>query len=132
MDCCCEQKIFKSINKMHKRIENMNSTEGILKKLLYNKYGLRILFLFLFPLIGIITQVLNEFSSGEKFTECTENGHNNKCYYSILYKIEKVVPLSKIYLASLSIYIIIVFSVGIYILKKIIKYNNLKEGKSKI
>ncbi|KMZ76873.1 hypothetical protein PVIIG_05683, partial [Plasmodium vivax India VII] len=39
MDCYCEQKLFKSIDKIHKHIENTNSTKGILKKLLYNKYG---------------------------------------------------------------------------------------------
>ncbi|SCO66134.1 Plasmodium exported protein, unknown function [Plasmodium vivax] len=134
MYCFYEQKIFKSIDKIHKHLENMNSTKGIFKKILYNKYGFRILLLCLFPLIGIIIRVLDEYGVGEKIKGCSEPGHtggNKECYYSILYKIEEVVPLSYICVASLSIYFIIFFSAGIYILKKIIKYNNLKNGKCK-
>ncbi|CAG9473011.1 unnamed protein product [Plasmodium vivax] len=133
MDCYCEQKIFKSIDKIHKHIDNMNSTKGILKKVIYNKYGLRILLLLLFPLIGIIIRVLDEFGIGKKIETCTVSEHSGKeCYDSILNKIEQVVPLTYIYIALCCIYIIIVFSAGIYILKKIIKYNNLKEGTSKM
>ncbi|SCO71516.1 Plasmodium exported protein, unknown function [Plasmodium vivax] len=133
LDCYCEHKIFKSFDKIHKHIENMNSTRGILKKLIYNKYRLRILLLFLFPLIGIIIPVLNEFGIGDKITTCPETSHNsNGCYYSILYKIEQEVPLSNICIALYCIYIIIVFSACIYIIKKKKKYNNLKEGKNKM
>ncbi|KMZ76686.1 hypothetical protein PVIIG_05726 [Plasmodium vivax India VII] len=126
-DCYCERKIFKEIEKIDKIAEGISKKKQI-KWFIYKKYGLRSILLFLFPLIGIIIPILNVYSGGEKIGNCTVQGHSSRCEKSYLHIIEDKFPLSNIYFTFIIVLGIITFFASIYILTKIIKYDELKKG----
>ncbi|KNA02387.1 hypothetical protein PVNG_01541 [Plasmodium vivax North Korean] len=131
-DCYCERKIFKGIEKIDKIAEDI-SNKNQLKRLIYKKYGLRFILFFLFTLIGIIIPILNACSSGEEIKECNVPGHDvisgSDVKKSYLHIIEENFPLSNIYFTFIIVLGIIIFFSSIYILTKIIKYDELKNGK---
>ncbi|SCA83486.1 Protein of unknown function, putative, partial [Plasmodium vivax] len=130
-DCYCERKIFKEIEKIDKITEGISNKKQM-KMLMYKKYGLRFMLLFFFPLIGIIIPILNVCRSDEKINDCTIEEHaaitNKTCYKSFLHLIEDTFPLSYICFTFIIVLGIIIFFSSIYILTKIIKYDELKKG----
>ncbi|KMZ98962.1 hypothetical protein PVNG_05674 [Plasmodium vivax North Korean] len=130
-DCYCERKIFKEIEKIDKIAEGISKKKQI-KWFIYKKYGLRFILLFLFPLIGIIIPILNEYGGGDTVANCTVPGHDDisggNVKKSLLHIIEDTFPLSNIYFTFIIVLGIITFFASIYILTKIIKYDELKKG----
>ncbi|VUZ98021.1 Plasmodium exported protein, unknown function [Plasmodium vivax] len=127
-DCYCERKIFKEIEKIDKIAEGISKKKQM-KRLIYKKYGLRFILFFLFSLIGIIIPILNEYRGSERFNGCKVQEHKSGCKKSLLHLIEDEFPLSNIYFTFIIVLGIIIFFSSIYILTKIIKYDELKKGK---
>ncbi|KMZ89382.1 hypothetical protein PVBG_05978 [Plasmodium vivax Brazil I] len=120
LDCYCENKIFNSMDKFDKLVENMNSNKGIIKNILFKKFGLRIIFTFLFATSGIIFIVLDN-------TE--DSANNNKSLLLILGENDDIIHMIS---ALFFIIGIIFFLVCIYFLIKTIKYEGIKRGTIKM
>ncbi|KMZ76645.1 hypothetical protein PVIIG_06307 [Plasmodium vivax India VII] len=119
-DCYCERKIFKGIEKLDKITEDISNKKK-LKKIIFKKYMLRIFLTSLFSVFGLLMPLLDRI--------CLEKNGDGSCKSTVLCSIS--IPDYVIYLYIVFIFIscIIIFSSGIYILGKIIKYDELKLGK---
>ncbi|VUZ99792.1 Plasmodium exported protein, unknown function [Plasmodium vivax] len=120
LDCYCENKIFNSMDKFDKLVENMNSNKGIINKILFKKFGLRIIFTFLFATSGIIFIVLDK---------TKDSANNNKCLLHRLGDNDDIIHMIS---ALFFIIGIIFFLVCIYLLIKTIKYEGIKRGTRKM
>ncbi|VUZ99562.1 Plasmodium exported protein, unknown function [Plasmodium vivax] len=119
LDCYCEGKIFNRIDEIKKLEKIMTTNKNNLKKLLYKKYGLKIIISFLFPIIGLIVSALSLGKEGQyKDSILEQNTVPEEAAVSVC---------SLITIASFALLLVI-----IYILIKIIKYQKLKAGKGKM
>ncbi|SCA81974.1 Protein of unknown function, putative, partial [Plasmodium vivax] len=123
LECYCEKKIFDKIDHMHKLAKSMRNDRKKFRKAIDKKYGIIFILPCLFPLIGLIPQILS-----------TGQGNTDKEKYekSILgtLDIPQEVPISVS--AILIIASFILSSVIIYTTIKYIKYKLLKAGKGKM
>ncbi|KMZ82837.1 hypothetical protein PVIIG_03652 [Plasmodium vivax India VII] len=126
LDCYCENKIFNSMDKFDKHMENENSNKGIIKNILFKKFGLRNIFTFLFATSGIIFTVLN-------YIDVPKSSGGSQPDESYLKHIlGKNDNISHMFFALFFIVGIIIFLVSIYFLIKTIKYEGIKRGKRKM
>ncbi|KMZ95008.1 hypothetical protein PVMG_05769 [Plasmodium vivax Mauritania I] len=118
-DCYCERKIFKGIEKIDKLAEGISNKKK-LKRIIYKKYMLRIILSSIFSVLGLLITLLSKISSGD----ATTGGGTSSVLESIN------IPYSAICVALVFIYIsgIIIFLSSIYMLTKIIKYDEIKNG----
>ncbi|KNA02209.1 hypothetical protein PVNG_05532 [Plasmodium vivax North Korean] len=128
LNCYCENKIFNSMDKLDKLVENMNSNKGIISKILFKKFGLRIIFTFLFATSGIIFTVLNNIE-----VKTSSTGGGSQTWEKLLLnKLGINDDIVNMIYAFFIIIGIIIFLVCIYFLIKTIKYEGIKRGKRKM
>ncbi|VUZ99846.1 Plasmodium exported protein, unknown function [Plasmodium vivax] len=122
LDCYCERKIFKGIEKIDKITEGISNKKK-LKRIIFKKYMLRIFFLCIFSIFGLLIPLLDNIRSGK-----TVSG-GSRGELSVLKNISIPDSVISLYLVLVLISCIIIFSSSIYTLGKIIKYDELKLGK---
>ncbi|KMZ95497.1 hypothetical protein PVMG_05804 [Plasmodium vivax Mauritania I] len=126
LDCYCENKIFNSMDKFDKLVENMNSNKGIINKILFKKFGLLIIFTFLFATSGMIFALLSCISDPNS----SSGGESRKKY--LLDSLGMTSDVIHMISAFFFIIGVIIFLVCIYFLIKTIKYEGIKRGKRKM
>ncbi|SCA83779.1 Plasmodium exported protein, unknown function, partial [Plasmodium vivax] len=145
LECYCEKKLFDQICYIDNLAEKMKNNKKSLKKILIKKYGYSLIIISLVPVVlGILPMIHNRyFSLLPKI--CFQNcdlDHKDKPgetpYHQ--YFNYTVLPISRItyniltYLNSVILWLSIFFviSLVIYIFIKVIKYERLMRGKSKM
>ncbi|KMZ89613.1 hypothetical protein PVMG_06070 [Plasmodium vivax Mauritania I] len=127
LDYYFEEKIFNGIEKFDKVADNMNCRKRNFFKIIFRKYFLCLIFFCCFVGLGIIIPTLNNINSG------ITNDENNKKYSILAYIASKLgtecIWLYHVLFFTLNLVIILVI---IYTIKKIIKYDVIKAGKSKM
>ncbi|KMZ95498.1 hypothetical protein PVMG_05805 [Plasmodium vivax Mauritania I] len=123
LDCYCEEKIFKGIDKLDNLAQNMDRSKMKITRIIFKKYCIRIIFSSLIPLLAIALPILKNIETGEE----TNNKKN------VLDNLQKLIP-NFVNICSALIFTsgIMMFFVCIYTLIKIIKYEGLKAGKNKM
>ncbi|VVA00369.1 Plasmodium exported protein, unknown function, partial [Plasmodium vivax] len=122
LDCYCEEKIFKGIEKLDNLAQNMDRSKMKFTRIIFKKYCIRIIFSSLIPIFTIILPILCEIE--------TTDGSTKK---KVLDYLKTFIPnFVNIYSALIFASGIMMFFVCIYTLIKIIKYEGLKEGKNKM
>ncbi|KNA02208.1 hypothetical protein PVNG_05531 [Plasmodium vivax North Korean] len=124
LDCYCEEKIFKGINKLDNLSQNMDRSKIKFARIIFKKYCICIIFSSLMPIFAITLPILNVIDSNV-------DGTGGK--YTILeYLNDKLVPnFVNIYSALIFASGIMMLFLCIYTLIKIRKYEGLKSGKIK-
>ncbi|SCA81773.1 Plasmodium exported protein, unknown function, partial [Plasmodium vivax] len=125
LDCYCEEKIFKGIEKLDNLAQNMDRSKMKFTNIIFKKYCIRIIFSSLIAIFAITLPILNEIDS--------DVDDNNGGKLKILaYLSDKLIPnLENICSALIFASGILMFFVCIYTLIKIIKYEGIKTGKNK-
>ncbi|GAW81246.1 variable surface protein [Plasmodium gonderi] len=115
LDCYCENKIFKGIDKISKLANSANMTKSKFKKKIRKKYGLRIGLIYFFYVLALSIGTLDII--------------NRKCSLGICKEFyddggEFLIPL----LGDIFVYVIptILTLIIIYVMMKIVKYERLK------
>ncbi|VUZ99791.1 Plasmodium exported protein, unknown function [Plasmodium vivax] len=122
LDCYCEEKIFKGIDKLDKLAQNMDRSKMKISRIIFKKYCISIIFSSLIPIFAITLHILGEIDTG-----INEDGKKNVLDY-----LKKLYPsIVNIYIAFIFASGIMMFFVCIYTLIKIIKYEGIKTGKIK-
>ncbi|KMZ94902.1 hypothetical protein PVMG_05513 [Plasmodium vivax Mauritania I] len=117
LDCYCEKKIFKNIDKIYKLAENGKYDKKTFKKLIVKKYGYKIIFPCLFSLFGLIFPII-DFANVDIFPVSFKN------YW------DKII--SGLNYTFFTIYCTIFLLTIFYIFIKVVKYEKLKAGKGKM
>ncbi|KMZ82398.1 hypothetical protein PVIIG_05569 [Plasmodium vivax India VII] len=144
LDCYFEKKVFDKLLYLEEIIHKIHNDKKRFKKLIFRKYGIGLILFALTPLLGIIIPVVfyEMFYKQKKIPyECYDNVnkkinmpgnpfHDFTVTGDISLDTYESISYSNLFLSStLVITVIIVF---FYIIKKVIKYNKLKEGKGKM
>ncbi|KMZ77144.1 hypothetical protein PVIIG_06181 [Plasmodium vivax India VII] len=122
LDCYCEEKIFNEIENFDKISDSMNCSKRNFIKILLKKYPLCLISLCFFISFGSIIPILC-------VIEYKKQSNPTKKFWEYM-GIEEY-PLRIYSYFYLILWIIIIFTV-IYTLLKIIKYDGIKAGKSKM
>ncbi|KNA02262.1 hypothetical protein PVNG_04493 [Plasmodium vivax North Korean] len=124
LDCYCEEKIFKGIDKLDNLAQNMDRSKTKITRIIFKKYCIRIIFSSLIPLFAITLPILNAIDSDVGVT-----GGKLKI---LRYLNDKLISnFVNIYSALIFASGIMMFLVCLYSLIKIIKYEGIKQGKIK-
>ncbi|KMZ95184.1 hypothetical protein PVMG_05102 [Plasmodium vivax Mauritania I] len=121
LDCFCEGKIFNAIESFDNAADNMKCSKKNFFKIIFKKYASRFIIFCFFICFGNIIPILNlyKYKKDRKMLSFSEYiGIEN--YYCETYQA-----------LLITIYIIIVLA-SIYMLIKIVKYDGIKAGKSKM
>ncbi|KMZ89383.1 hypothetical protein PVBG_05979 [Plasmodium vivax Brazil I] len=126
LDCYCEEKIFKGIEKLDNLAQNMDRSKMKFTNIIFKKYCIRIIFSSLIAIFAITLPILNEIDSNV-------DGNNGSKLKILAYLSEKLIPnFENICTALIFASGIMMFFVCIYTLIKIIKYEGIKTGKNKM
>ncbi|SCA60866.1 Plasmodium exported protein, unknown function [Plasmodium vivax] len=123
LDCYCEEKIFKEIENFDKISDSMICSKRNFIKILFKKYPLCLISFFFFISFGNIIPILNLYDYEE-----TNPNKNVTIWQNMGIPAFPVRIYSFLYLI---LWIIIIFAT-IYTLIKIVKYDGIKDGKSKM
>ncbi|SCA82039.1 Plasmodium exported protein, unknown function, partial [Plasmodium vivax] len=129
LECYCEKKAFDKFDHICSLEESIKNGKKHLIKKLHKNYGLPIVLLTLFSLIGLIIPILDKCDKIHDMFKCnvdmnTETGHDS-CKTNLNYICgSNVVIFMPFY--------IILLSTSIYLFVKFLKYKRLKSGKNKI
>ncbi|SCA60822.1 Plasmodium exported protein, unknown function [Plasmodium vivax] len=120
LECHCEKKIFDHIDKLYELKKKMKNKKGSLKKAIYKKYGIHIVFSAFFFLIALIIAIASQIK--EKY-----NWNSLGSAKSVL---ETLIPV----IGDILVYVIppILASVIIYVSIKFFQYECLKAGIGKM
>ncbi|CAG9474526.1 unnamed protein product [Plasmodium vivax] len=118
LDCYCENKIFKNIDKIHKLSKNGNYDKKTFKNIIIKKYGYKIIFSTLFSLLGLIVPIL----VWAKVTVYLPKNLKDS--------LKELIPDLNyaFFIPYCSIFILTI----LYIFFKVVKYEKLKAGKGKM
>ncbi|KNA02420.1 hypothetical protein PVNG_05041 [Plasmodium vivax North Korean] len=123
LDCFCEERIFNAIENFDKTADNMKCSKKNFFKIIYKKYTSNIIIFCFFICFGNIIPILNtiqyKMSKGGGYGSFW-NYIGIRNYYCEIYQNLLII-----------IYIILILG-SIYILIKIVKYDGIKAGKSKM
>ncbi|KMZ85855.1 hypothetical protein PVBG_03320 [Plasmodium vivax Brazil I] len=117
-DCYCERKIFKGIEKIDKLAEGISNKKK-LKRIIYKKYKLRIILSCIFSVLGLLITLLSKISTGQ-------DAAAGSAKLTVLEYINIPCSVIYVYLVFNTILGIIIFLSSIYVLTKIIKYDEIK------
>ncbi|SCA81990.1 Plasmodium exported protein, unknown function, partial [Plasmodium vivax] len=122
LDCYCEEKIFKGIDKLDNLAQVMDRSKMKFTRIIFKKYSVHIICSCLWPLFVIILSILSNIG-----TSAEGNAKKNVLYY-----LHKLIS-DFVYIYSTFIFAsgIMMFCVCIYTLIKIIKYEGIKTGRIK-
>ncbi|VUZ93683.1 Plasmodium exported protein, unknown function [Plasmodium vivax] len=118
LDCYCENKIFKNIDKIHKLSKNGNYDKKTFKNIIIKKYGYKIIFSTLFSLLGLIVPILVWAQVTVRFPKNLKDS------------LKELIPDLNyaFFIPYCSIFILTI----LYIFFKVVKYEKLKAGKGKM
>ncbi|SCA83771.1 Protein of unknown function, putative [Plasmodium vivax] len=121
-NCYCEEKIFNTIENFDKIADSMICSKRNFIKILFKKYPLCLISLCFFISFGSIIPILN----ATKYKH-SDNNYKSFCDYMQI----SIYPFRIYSFLYLTLWIIIIFAT-IYTLIKIVKYDGIKDGKSKM
>ncbi|SCA83786.1 Plasmodium exported protein, unknown function [Plasmodium vivax] len=135
LDCYYEKKVFDNFGKIEELAEKINNKKAF-KRVIYKKYLLILILIFLYPLLGLIIPIYLKVNNGHFKTTCkTKTINETKKMESIYNHVDcghlelALTLLNTIYFCG---FLLISISALIYIYKKHVKYESLKAGKWKI
>ncbi|SCA82082.1 Plasmodium exported protein, unknown function [Plasmodium vivax] len=135
LDCYYEKKVFDNFGKIEELVEKINNKRAS-KSVIYKKYCLKPILIFLFPLLGLIIPIYLKVNNGHFISYCkTEkikmpNGTKDKINHIDCGRLELAsTVLNTIFFCG---FLFLSLSALIYIYKKHVKYENLKAGKWKM
>ncbi|SCA83660.1 Plasmodium exported protein, unknown function, partial [Plasmodium vivax] len=127
LECYCEKKVFDKFDHICSLEESIKNGKKHLIKKLHKNYGLPIVLLTLFSLIGIIIPILDKCEKIHDIINCGISGStgHDDCQNKLDYICgSNVVIFMPFY--------IILLSTCIYLFVKFLKYKRLKSGKTKM
>ncbi|KNA02145.1 hypothetical protein PVNG_05910 [Plasmodium vivax North Korean] len=141
LDCYCEKKVLDKIHGLYAVGRKLKNEKKSFKKFFFKKYGIGLILFALTPALGFIYNILfgvNDWGRGI-FKLCDKNNEHNsddnskECPDLHKYKWEKTLNhIGYFNYVFTFIMLFVVLVVVIYILMKVIKYEKLKAGKSKM
>ncbi|SCA81907.1 Plasmodium exported protein, unknown function, partial [Plasmodium vivax] len=126
LECYCEKNVFDKFDHICILEENIKNGKKHLKKNLFKNYGLSIVLLSLFSLIGIIIPILDIYDKIHDMI-CPINGISS--HDDCTTKAEYICGTN--YVLFMPFYIILLLT-SIYLFAKFLKYKRLKSGKTKM
>ncbi|VUZ99547.1 Plasmodium exported protein, unknown function [Plasmodium vivax] len=140
LECYCEKMFFDKMDDIYILVTKLQNDKKLLKRKLYNKYGIRFIIIALVPLLGLIIPIL--FSKYSPLYDYCPNGCNTNTHMNNSTNIHKdseyprflisddaiktIYTVNKVFLGITCFVILLVI---FYMLIKFIKYEKLRECK---
>ncbi|KMZ82061.1 hypothetical protein PVIIG_06366 [Plasmodium vivax India VII] len=140
LDCYCEKNVLDKIHGLYGVGEKLRNEKKSFKKFFLKKYGIGLIIFALIPAVGFIYSILFGVKNGGRgiFKLCVDIEHTNdgnslQCNDVHQYKWDTTLNnIGYFNYVFTFIMLFVVLVVVIYILMKVIKYEKLKAGKSKM
>ncbi|VVA00397.1 Plasmodium exported protein, unknown function [Plasmodium vivax] len=129
LECYCEKKVFDKFDHICSLEENIKNGKKHLIKKLYKSYGLPIVLLSLFSLIGIIIPILDKCYNMHPWLSCGINENDQDKHKDCITKLNYICGTNCVLFMP---FYIILLSTSIYLFLKFLKYKRLKSGKTKM
>ncbi|CAI7717587.1 Plasmodium exported protein, unknown function [Plasmodium vivax] len=138
LDCYYENKVFDNFGKLEKLAEKINNKKA-LKRIIYKKYGLKRILIFLFPLLGLIIPVYLMVNDRHFVFNCDKSQTRMSSTLNTTVRVINHKACGHIEFPSYILnaiffcgFLLISLSALFYIYKKHVKYESLKAGKCKL
>ncbi|SCO70729.1 Plasmodium exported protein, unknown function [Plasmodium vivax] len=134
LDCYCERKFFKSLEKVMKHAEQKNISRKSIKKMLYKKYGLPLIIICLIPLFGLILPITfwndDHITYGNPTTCRKLTSGRAPTFDAYNHEQCNLLQVGYVYLNHILLgsSIILILLLIIYLLVKFAKYERIKHG----
>ncbi|KNA00870.1 hypothetical protein PVNG_06202 [Plasmodium vivax North Korean] len=146
LDCYYEKKVFDKLDEIYELSRKKKNDKKAFKKKIYNKFGYRLIFFSLIPLLGIIYYIVLRKNGPFKkycFSDCpslhndnsttdVKVAHNNKGFTMVEFNSTVWYTIRALHDLVFIIFSAIVAFWIVYTLIKVIKYEGLKKGKGKM
>ncbi|VUZ99672.1 Plasmodium exported protein, unknown function [Plasmodium vivax] len=129
LECYCEKKAFDKFDHICSLEESIKNGKKHLIKKLHKNYGLPIVLLTLFSLIGLIIPILDKCDKIHPWLSCGTSGTDQDKHKDCITKLNYICGTNCVLFMP---FYIILLSTSIYLFLKFLKYKRLKSGKTKM
>ncbi|VUZ99463.1 Plasmodium exported protein, unknown function [Plasmodium vivax] len=132
LDCYCERKFFKSLEKVLNHVKQNNMSKKGIKKMLFKKYGLPLIIISFIPLFAFILPLMfsdDNHTDTDGVVTCTKlENKPPPQYYTYIHEKCNILPVEYVNCILFILSVLLILLLIFYLFVKIAKYERIKHG----